>query len=250
MSDLFDELDALAEEGDLAAMEARALKALRRAGPAEATDLWRYVAWARLELGRPTQALVAARRAGDALYEARALFHEWDFEGARGALARATGEGDDAAEAAWYRGLLAEFTGQEGDAHFRDAARIAPHLFREPVRLTDREVDAVVREALDALPPVVARAAADTVVQVAPLPAPHPDVDPLTLGLYTGVSHLDRSVEAMPHLPARIEIFKRNIERLAGDRETVVEELRITLLHELGHHLGYGEEGLEAMGLG
>ncbi|MGQ0614770.1 MAG: metallopeptidase family protein [Planctomycetaceae bacterium] len=250
MTDLFDELDALAEEGELEAMEARALQALRRAGADHAQDLWRYVAWARLELGRPAQALDAARRAGDALTEARALFHGWDFEGARGALARCRGEGDDAAEAEWYRGLVAEFTGREDAAHFREAARLAPDLFREPVRLDDREVDRVIREALDALPPVVARAAADAVVQVTPLPAPHPDVDPLTLGLYTGVSHLDRSVEAMPHLPARIEIFRRNIERLAGDRENVVEELRITLLHELGHHLGYGEEGLEELGLG
>ena len=107
----------------------------------------------------------------------------------------------------------------------------------------DAEVDAVVQGALDALPKEIADAVREAVVAVRPLPQCHPDVDPLTLGLY--VEKQENSAE----LPSQIEVYRLNIERLGGDRDTVIDELRITLLHEIAHHLGYDEEGVDALGL-
>jgi predicted Zn-dependent protease with MMP-like domain len=44
-------------------------------------------------------------------------------------------------------------------------------------------------------------------------------------------------------------LFQRNIERAAADRDEVREEIRVTLLHEIGHHVGWDEHDLADRGL-
>ena len=246
--EIFDRLDGLADEGDLEGVEAAALGAIR--GAKDPRDLWRYVAWARFELSRLEEALKAARTAEDPLLEGKSLFHLWRFDEAEKALARFRGEGEDEAEAEWYRGVLAEFKGGDASRHFRRASKLAPGLFQEPVRLTDAQIDDVVRQAKADLPPAVARAVEETAIEILPLPRPDKDVDPLTLGLYTGRDLLSRSIEDSGHLPPKIEIYRRNIERIARDRVEAIDELRITLLHEIGHHVGMDEDQIEDAGYG
>jgi len=246
--EIFDRLDALADEGELEAVEAEALKAIRR--EKDPRDLWRYVAWARLELDRLDDALIAARSGEDPLLEGKALFHLWRFKEAEKALARVHGGLEDEAEAEWYRGVLEEFRGGDGAARFRRAAKLAPRLFEEPARLTDAEIDEVVRKAKADLPAPVARAVEETAIEVLPLPRPHPDVDPLTLGLYIGKGLLERSIDDGMDLPPKIELYRRNIERIARDRDEAIDELRITLLHEIGHHVGMDEEQIDGAGYG
>lgn len=248
MDELFERLDELAANDDLDGVERAALEAL--AAGATDPDLWRYVAWARFEQGRLHEALEAARAGSDPLYRAKAHFHLWEFDEAARALRECPAGGEDGAEAEWYRGLCAEFSGRDPAPHFRRAERDAPYLFREPVRLDDAAIEAVVQEAIHALPPEIARAVAETVVEIRPLPQTHPDVDPLSLGLYLGADRLARRLEDSGQLPSRIEIYRSNIERVAADRSEAVDELRITLLHEIAHHLGYDEGGVAALGLG
>jgi predicted Zn-dependent protease with MMP-like domain len=45
-------------------------------------------------------------------------------------------------------------------------------------------------------------------------------------------------------------LFQRNLERAGQSREEVSREMKITLLHEYGHYLGFDEEELEHLGLG
>jgi predicted Zn-dependent protease with MMP-like domain len=51
------------------------------------------------------------------------------------------------------------------------------------------------------------------------------------------------------HFPSSIVLYQRNLERAARDRRELVEEIRATLLHEVGHFLGLDEEELWQRGL-
>ena len=70
------------------------------------------------------------------------------------------------------------------------------------------------------------------------------------LGLYDGVSLIDRGTGygAIDDLPDTITIFKGPHERLSDDRDTVLEEVRKTVIHEVGHYFGMTEEQVEEMG--
>jgi predicted Zn-dependent protease with MMP-like domain len=70
------------------------------------------------------------------------------------------------------------------------------------------------------------------------------------LGLYRGVPLPERSVNQVVEMPARIILFKANIERACRGRSEMIEQIRITLLHEIGHHFGFDEEDLEELGYG
>ncbi len=68
------------------------------------------------------------------------------------------------------------------------------------------------------------------------------------LGLYHGIPLTERSVTDSGELPAHIVIYQRNVEDVCETVEDVVAEVRITVLHEIGHHLGLDEKDLEALG--
>ncbi|MDH3592098.1 MAG: metallopeptidase family protein [Planctomycetota bacterium] len=248
---VFDEIAELDSVGDPEGVERTALAALE-AGvePEDKADLWWHVARARLDLARWRHAADAAKEAGSALLEAIAYFHDWAFEEAREAAARPEAAEEDEAEAAWYRGLAAEFTDGDPAAHFARAAELDPERFHEAVPISDEDADVVVQEALGRLPEDIRTQLEGAVIEVHDYPRKYPDVDPLTLGLYVGLDRMERGFEDSGNLPSRIEIYRKNIARVARDREEAVEELRITLLHEVGHHLGFDELGLDSLGLG
>jgi predicted Zn-dependent protease with MMP-like domain len=70
------------------------------------------------------------------------------------------------------------------------------------------------------------------------------------LGLFEGFSRLD-PIPAGPEDMPRIRLFLDNLwDFVGGDEREFRKEVRITWLHELGHYLGWGEEEVEALGLG
>ena len=70
----------------------------------------------------------------------------------------------------------------------------------------------------------------------------------LLLGLYHGVPLTLRSVEDNGRMPDVIYLFKQDIEDAADGRDDLVEQVRVTLLHELGHHFGLDEDDLDRLG--
>ena len=78
-----------------------------------------------------------------------------------------------------------------------------------------------------------------------------PPVSPAELlGYFSGSSLLERTTDLpFNNLPATVVLFRKNLERLASDRDRLIEELQITVLHEVGHFLGLDEEDLEQRGL-
>ena len=78
-------------------------------------------------------------------------------------------------------------------------------------------------------------------------------------GLHTGTPLTERSVEDHGLVPDEIRIFRGPLLRMVGwscrprprgDRAELSRQIRITLLHELGHHFGLDEDDLDALGYG
>jgi predicted Zn-dependent protease with MMP-like domain len=188
-------------------------------------------------------------------WEARALFHAWRFVEAERMLVRHKPRANTRAGALYYLALLADFRGEQAKADqlFSKAAKEDPDEYPEPVRMPEADVHSMLEDVLDALPRDVRRAIDGVDLALLPLPDPKihasPDLDPLVLGVYRGVNLLEKSNATIPSDVDRIEIFQRNVERVVSDRDELREELRITLLHEIGHHLGWDEDDLAVKGL-
>ena len=72
-------------------------------------------------------------------------------------------------------------------------------------------------------------------------------IEPDTLGIFIGGEFADG--DHVP-IPAQIILFLENIwEMVEHDEKEFRNEVRVTLLHELGHYLGLDEEGLDERGL-
>jgi len=111
----------------------------------------------------------------------------------------------------------------------------------------------LVAEALASLPEEIARLMDNVEVVV----EDEPDQDQLRfvapghtlLGLYQGVPLTKRSVYANA-LPDKISIFRGPIIRVARTPERIRAQVRRTVLHEIGHHFGIGEQRLHELGWG
>src|ERR1700712_3465464 len=76
------------------------------------------------------------------------------------------------------------------------------------------------------------------------------DDDYLLLGLYRGRPRTERSVEDSGAMPDVIYIFQEDIELSCDSEPELIEQVRTTVLHEIGHHFGMSEEDLEGLGYG
>ena len=74
--------------------------------------------------------------------------------------------------------------------------------------------------------------------------------DELLLGLYHGRPRTERSVEDSARLPDVIYIFQDDVELASDSEPELIEQVRTTVLHELGHHFGMSEDDLDALGYG
>jgi predicted Zn-dependent protease with MMP-like domain len=70
------------------------------------------------------------------------------------------------------------------------------------------------------------------------------------LGLYHGTPLTERGAEAEPMLPDRIVLYRQNILLACESEEEIIQEIRTTVLHEIGHHFGLDEDELDELGYG
>ncbi len=115
--------------------------------------------------------------------------------------------------------------------------------------LADQEACAV----LAALPPDIQAKVSDLVVTLDPFPLPGEEIedgdDEALLGLFVGPS-FGESLESADPEPSAIRLFVENLRAEAEDDPVLFrQEVRTTLLHEIGHYLGLDEDGLTQRGL-
>lgn len=104
--------------------------------------------------------------------------------------------------------------------------------------LVDRGLRLIPRQLLDALD------------NVAIVVEDHNEDDPSILGLYHGVALTERSVEWPTFLPDKISIYKDALCRYCSSHEQLVDEVAVTVVHEIGHHFGIDDDRLHELGWG
>ncbi|AKU91680.1 metallopeptidase family protein [Vulgatibacter incomptus] len=239
----------------------RGAKIARRRGEEEiAAELSFLEAIALSALGEPAAALTLLDEVrgilGDdpelLLERAFALFELCRFDDVQQELESLLREEPDLAWAHHYLGLVAERSDdlRLAEKHFAKARELSPEDFPEPVRLTETEFDEVVEEALKELPDQVRRYLSNVAIAVEPLPrleeiqGPDP-LSPSILGVFRGSPLKDKGTfDPWSHFPNSIVLYQRNLERFAVDREELIDEIGVTLLHEVGHFLGFDEDDL------
>lgn len=152
---------------------------------------------------------------------------------------------------------IIELKNQTGDNLF------APRKFYEGAKIVTMayrvgkdEFAELVELALEQLPPQFGQFLEEVPIEIMdrPSPAQRQSVnlrsDQLLLGLYQGRPRTRRSIEDSGTFPDVIYIFQDSIQAVAPDREGLIEQVRKTVLHEIGHHFGMSESDLEKLGYG
>lgn len=110
------------------------------------------------------------------------------------------------------------------------------------------ELPDFVRKQLDEVPVIVEDEPSTEILKEMGIAAGEPSD---LCGLHSGIPLTERAPSSPSIQGSSILIFRGPILRLSdGDEDALEEEIRITLLHEIGHHFGFSEEELEEMGYG
>ncbi len=113
-----------------------------------------------------------------------------------------------------------------------------------PVDVTEERFEDLVGDALDGLPPEIAAMLDNVAVLVTD---GHPGSP---LGLYEGVPLTARGQYGFMELPDRVTIFRVPLCLMARDEDELVRQVRITVVHEIGHHMGISDRRLHELGYG
>lgn len=111
------------------------------------------------------------------------------------------------------------------------------------VDVAPERFDEMVSEALDGLPAELGEIMSNVAVTV-----DHDGGPSGLLGLYQGVPLTRRSTFYAGALPDRITIYRRAICAMCTSETEVVEQVRRTVIHEVGHHFGIGDARLRELG--
>jgi len=112
------------------------------------------------------------------------------------------------------------------------------------VRMEPQRFDELVADALDMIPPELAATMDNVVILVEDR---HPE-DPELLGLYEGVALTERDSDYGGSLPDAITIYRDALLDVCETDDELVEEVAITVIHEIAHHFGIDDHRLEELG--
>src|SRR5829696_4316737 len=125
-----------------------------------------------------------------------------------------------------------------------------------PYEVSKKEFEKLVEEAISDVPEPFADFLEEVPIEIHTRPSVKllremgMEEDELLMGLYRGVDRTRRSVEDSGRLPDVIYIFQEDHELVCDSRRQLIDEVRITVLHEIGHHFGMSEDDLARLGYG
>lgn len=112
--------------------------------------------------------------------------------------------------------------------------------------MSAQRFDELVSDALDLIPPELAAGLDNVVVLVEDR---HPE-EPDLLGLYEGIALTERDHTYAGSLPDAITIYRGALLDICDSDADVVDEVAITVIHEIAHHFGIDDERLHELGWG
>jgi predicted Zn-dependent protease with MMP-like domain len=115
-----------------------------------------------------------------------------------------------------------------------------------PVEMSRQRFEELVSDALDLIPAEFAKAMNNVVVLVEEYNPESPSI----LGLYHGIALTERTSNYGGVLPDRISIYRQPILSICDTDEDVIEEVAITVVHEIAHHFGIDDHRLHELGWG
>jgi predicted Zn-dependent protease with MMP-like domain len=181
---------------------------------------------------------------------------EWRIDDARTTLEKLV-EVEKSPGALARLALCAELDGDfdKADALLEESLTLEPDGVPIP-RFSPEIFEDLVAEAVETLNPETKTALERSEIAVEPVPAvwmvdtsDPSETPPDMLGLFAGSSELERSEYETGALPPRIFLFQRNLERACRTHAELLEQIRVTLYHEIGHMLGFDERGVAELGL-
>ncbi|NNL65074.1 MAG: hypothetical protein HKP30_02415, partial [Myxococcales bacterium] len=155
----------------------------------------------------------------------------------------------------YHLALVLERLGREDEAEdcFTRADALDPKHYPRPVRLAAGLFEAAAREAIDDLPRSIRDYVAHVPVLIEDFPSAdlvqNENVSPQILGLFMGVPRTEASITGDAPDIDRVLLFKRNLEKACREEDELIEQIQITVKHEIGHYLGLDEADLERLGL-
>jgi predicted Zn-dependent protease with MMP-like domain/Flp pilus assembly protein TadD len=199
-------------------------------------------------------------------FEGQVLFELGQYDEARRVLERGVAVDPEAAHTIYHLGLLLERLEDEGGSGaapaigietargaFERANALEPQQFPLPVEIDDDTFARAVDEALANLPRSIREHIEGVGVVVEDFPSlelvREERISPQTLGLFLGVPRTEALATDQPVDLDRILLFKRNLEKVCRDEEDLIDQIQITVRHEVGHYLGLDEDDLERLGL-
>jgi predicted Zn-dependent protease with MMP-like domain len=114
-----------------------------------------------------------------------------------------------------------------------------------PVRMGRKRFEELVGDALDEVPGQLLDLLDNVVILVEDDP---PAGDPDLLGVYEGHALTERGWDYSAVLPDRIVIYRRPILAICDTEDDVVDEVRVTVVHEIAHHFGIDDARLHDLG--
>ena len=114
------------------------------------------------------------------------------------------------------------------------------------VQVRSEKFEELVGDALDLIPPDLASAIDNVVILVAERDPDDPDL----LGVYEGVALTERDTTYAGSLPDTITIFREPLLEICEDEAELVEEVAVTVIHEVAHHFGIDDDRLHELGWG
>jgi predicted Zn-dependent protease with MMP-like domain len=124
---------------------------------------------------------------------------------------------------------------------------------RYPWSISESEFEAAAETALAEIPEETRRHFENLPLVVTDYPSEdlvRDGVDPRSLGIITGVPYGEKMSLSQGADLDCIQLYQKNIEAICRSRDEVIEEIRITVLHETGHYFGLSDDDLDDIGLG